>query len=730
MSLPAMRDLEAFVDVSNAGRRSSVSVLSFDVESTKHTPATIVAGSSSVLQIKRATWHIMQALAVFAVLTLLALVATILYYELRPSPSAAVITASNTVPTNGAACTDYYSYTCSSWLAANPLGPTEYERQMTLGPIQMRDSDIIEQILNGSMPSSSVLRTYFESCMDTDTISTLSWTPLQPYFEAISNITDVASYMAFSGRLLQRTGQALLVSAAPTPDPVNPNITMLLLESAGLTFPNPLYYEVPEFVTALEDTVASFFTSILNIPANRATAMGQQVAILEWAIAQLTEWPPTLVNATHFSDLTQLSTYNVSLDQLLLNANVTFGNNPFNVYMLSSDYFDYLNELFSTFDMEVLQAHAMWTLFYPISHLLDEASSAISFQLQYRVLLGQEQQPPRDQYCQAQVNKELGGLVDAAFINATWSAETRQQVDDMITQLRTAFSESIQSLYWMDEATKNATALKLQQITAFVGGRPIVHGSESLTLSTTGFLDNYLQLAALQQQVSMAALSSSLPALKQIIGSGTDVNAAYYAPHNTINVYAGIVQPSVFNASASPIINLARIGVIIGHELSHGFDNDGRLFDGEGKMQQWWTNTSISNFNNQTQCLVDQYSSMFIRQGNSGGFVDGELSLGENIADFGGVHFAYLAYRNWMSTSQLSWTEEQLQASDREFFTAYGQLWCTQSSPESLKVNLMDVHAPYPARINGPLQMFPPFAEAYGCPVGTPMNPSTQCFVY
>ena len=147
-------------------------------------------------------------------------------------------------------------------------------------------------------------------------------------------------------------------------------------------------------------------------------------------------------------------------------------------------------------------------------------------------------------------------------------------------------------------------------------------------------------------------------------------------------------------------------------------------------MEQWWTSASINSFNYQTQCIVDQYFSMFIRQANSGGFIDGELTLGENIADFSGVHFAFQAYRNWVSASQPLWTTEQLQASDRDFFTAYGQLWCTQSSPQSLQANLMDVHSPYPARINGPLQMFPHFAEAYGCPVGSPMNPSNQCFVY
>ena len=202
----------------------------------------------------------------------------------------------------------------------------------------------------------------------------------------------------------------------------------------------------------------------------------------------------------------------------------------------------------------------MWTVFYPIAHLLDQASSEINFQLQYNALLGQQQQPPRDQNCQAQANKELGGLVDAAFINITWSADTLHQVDDMISQLRSAFSLSIQGFFWMDGATKSATALKLEQITAFVGGRPIVPGSETLTLSSTAFLSNYLQLASLQQRVAMAALSSVVPSPKQIIGSGTDVNAAYYPYYNSINVYAGIVQPTIFNVSAPPTVNFARLG--------------------------------------------------------------------------------------------------------------------------------------------------------------------------
>ena len=726
MSRPLDQDLESFADRNN--RRSSGSVLSFDLESTKPGPGTIVGGSSNVVQVKRLTWRIMQASAVLAVLTLLALLAIILYYELRPSSSPAAITTLS--QTNEAACTDYYQYTCGSWLAANPLGPYDHETQMILSPIQTQDSDIIEQILNGSLPSSLVLRTYYESCMDTDTIAALSWTPLVPYFEAINNITDVVSYMTFAGSLLISTGQTLLVGADPQPDPTNPNITALFLGSAGLTLPNPLYYDVPDFLAALQSSISNFFSNILGLPADQSNALGQQIAILEFGIAQLSEWPPVLTDAIHFTDVSQLTAYNASLDVFLSHANITFGTNSFNVYVLDPQYFGNLSELFSTFEMEVIQAHAMWKVFYPIAHLLDQASSEINFRLQYNVLLGQQQQPPRDKYCQAQANKELGGLVDAAFINITWTADTLQQVDDMISQLRAAFSQSIQGFFWMDEATKRATAVKLEQITAFVGGRPIVPGSESLTLSVSAFLDNYLQLEGLEQRVAVAALSSPTPVPKQIIGSGTDVNAGYYASFNSINVYAGIVQPSIFNVSASPAVNLARLGVIIGHELTHGFDNNGRLFDGEGRMEQWWTDTSINAFHNQTQCIVDQYSSMFIRQANSGGFINGELTLGENIADFGGVHFAYQAFRNWLSTSHPSWTTEQLQASDQEFFTAYGQLWCTQSSVQSLQANLMDVHSPYPARINGPLQMFPPFALAYRCAVGTAMNPSTQCFVY
>jgi len=168
------------------------------------------------------------------------------------------------------------------------------------------------------------------------------------------------------------------------------------------------------------------------------------------------------------------------------------------------------------------------------------------------------------------------------------------------------------------------------------------------------------------------------------------------------------------------------LGAIVGHELVHGFDNNGRLYDGEGVLRQWWTNESIARFDNRSQCIVDEYSAMFIRQNNSGGFIDGELTLGENIADVGGVHMSYLAYRTWLATQ----SHLDQMASDRLFFKSFAELWCIQESPQFLQTSLLDVHSPFPARVNGPLQMFPQFAQAYSCPAGSAMNPEEKCFLY
>lgn len=323
----------------------------------------------------------------------------------------------------------------------------------------------------------------------------------------------------------------------------------------------------------------------------------------------------------------------------------------------------------------------------------------------------------------------------ALFIRDRFNEDSKKTALEMIETLREAFIELLEDNEWMDDLTRQVARDKALAMNQHIGYPEFISKPELLNklytdieIKPNEFLENMFRLRRfralqnikkLRQPVTKRHWSTELPVV---------VVNAFYNPNK--NDISGILQPSFYSRHFPKSVNYGGIGVVIGHEITHGFDDKGRQFDREGNMKQWWNNATISAFNNQTECMVDQYSSY--KLASVGLYVNGRMTRGENIADNGGLKQSYRAYQKWVRTHGvepllpgLALTHDQL------FFLNYAQIWCGSMRPEDAESKIMSsVHAPGPIRVLGPLSNSPDFSRAFGCPLGSPMNPSKKCSVW
>ncbi|KAI4463568.1 zinc metalloprotease family m13 neprilysin-related [Holotrichia oblita] len=323
------------------------------------------------------------------------------------------------------------------------------------------------------------------------------------------------------------------------------------------------------------------------------------------------------------------------------------------------------------------------------------------------------------------------GIADKSFLTVT-----KPKVDEMLINIKDAFVQRVKTLKWMDEKTKNATLEKSEEMVSFIGFPEWLLNKSALEYYYTGitiandtFLENMLSIIEQYTPYRLANLREINPRTWRT--DPTTVNAYNYFGDNSINVPMAILSFPIYHLGLE-VLNYGAIGSVLGHELTHGFDNTGRKFDKYGNYIQWWSNDTIETFEKKTECFVAQYENFSLPNINA--TVNGKMTLGENLADNGGLHHAFLAYKNYQN---LHGTEPQLPGfekfnDEQIFFIAFGSIWCESRSDESLKSQLKhDEHCPNPIRVAGTLQNSDDFSKAFNCSMGSKMNPKkNKCRIW
>jgi putative endopeptidase len=368
--------------------------------------------------------------------------------------------------------------------------------------------------------------------------------------------------------------------------------------------------------------------------------------------------------------------------------------------------------------MSTWRAHLRWRVLDRMAQdrSLPRAFVDARFQFRAKNFTGAKELTPRWQVCVAEVDGALGMALGRAFVARWFGGDAGPTTRKLVVDVERAFATNLAGLSWMDEATRGQARKKLDAITNKVGHPDAWRTYDAVKVERASLARSLASASAAEKQRDLDKIGRPLDRSDWQLTPPT-VNAGYEPQLNEMIFPAGILQPPFYDPAAPLPVNYGAIGYVVGHELTHGFDDQGRQFDAAGNFRDWWTPEVTKRFETRAACVADQYSGYVVVDDLK---VDGKLTLGENVADLGGVKFAFAAYRDATAGQKLPDVEGF--TPDQQFFLGVAGVWCGKDRPEYLRVRTkVDPHSPEQHRVNGPLRNLPAFREAFHCPAGSPM---------
>ncbi|RHZ01816.1 hypothetical protein DYB31_014039, partial [Aphanomyces astaci] len=392
-------------------------------------------------------------------------------------------------------------------------------------------------------------------------------------------------------------------------------------------------------------------------------------------------------------------------------------------------YIDKTEALLNTTTLEDLRTIVEYKLIHASSiHLTPEFCTA-NWNLFGKKIDYEEVEPTRETFCVSQASSTVGELLGQYFFDAVWSADTAKTVDELAKALKSSFSTGIATADWLDNSTRASAQTKLSKLVHLVGGPEKPQLYPTLTLDSKSYLNNRWKISQVNIDTNLK-LNGQPVDKRKFVMPPQESTAQYRYNMNQMEVPGGILQPPVFDVKYDAAQNFGGIGMAIGHEITHGFDNTGRKFDGDGKLNNWWSSATSTAFNTKAQCIRDQYANFVVKNEVTGdvlGNIDGWISLDENIADNGGLKTSFRAYHEYLKKFPSQYTEE---AGDKLFYLSYAQVWCSKNTEDQLLWNMRDKYPPGRFRVTGTLQNDAEFARVFQCPTVSYMNPPEKCLLW
>ncbi len=389
------------------------------------------------------------------------------------------------------------------------------------------------------------------------------------------------------------------------------------------------------------------------------------------------------------------------------------------------DFMKALNALVDSTSVADIQTYLTWHLLQSKANVLPKPFRDAEFDFFSHTLGGVREMPARWKQCVQATDRALGEALGQKFVEVAFSGNSKTKALQLVGEIEKAMEIDIKNADWMSPATKDQALTKLKQVSNKIGYPEKWRDYSSLKVVRGDHFGNSLRATEFSIHRNLSKFGKPVDKTEWGMTPPT-VNAYYNPPENNINFPAGILQPPFYNANADDAVNYGGIGVVIGHELTHGFDDQGRRYDGQGNLRDWWTPADAKNFETRADCVVKEY----------GGFtpvpnvkLNGKLTLGENAADNGGIHLAYAALMESLAGKVLpkkdGFTPQQL------FFLGYAQIWCENSTEQSSRMRAMtDPHSPGEFRTNGVVQNLQEFSQAFSCKPGDPMVSENACRVW
>ena len=660
--------------------------------------------------------------------------------SLEATPFAAEVLAS--MDLDAEPCQDFYRYACGGWLDATELPSDQTRWARSFSVIHERNRGVVRDILEqaaaepGDDPDRRRIGDYYASCMDEATIEKAAGTPLAPLLEEIARVGDSGSLLAVTGKL-HRHAVGALFGAQALPDFKNPDLNISFFFQGGLGMPDRDYYVAEDekkrqLMADYEKHVAHMLT-LLGEEAEQAAADAARIVAFETRLAEASRpraemrIPEKLYNKIDVGGLKEL-TPKLPWDAYL--AAIGYPD-VVDVSVATPEFFEALETLVGDTDPAVLRAYLRWHVVNSTAAVLSSAFVDANFEFYGRKLQGQQEMQPRWKRCVAATEGALGEAVGKLYVERRFAGDSKDVALEMIHDIEAAFESSLPELSWMDEVTRGRAVEKAKAVGNKIGYPDVWRDYSSMKVQRGHHFANVM--AARGFDFDRDAGKIGKPVDRQEWRMTPQMVNAYYTPlQNEIVFPAGILQPPFFHRDFPAAMNYGAIGAVMGHELSHGFDDQGRKFDPQGQLREWWEPAASERFSEQAECVDDLYSSYEVEPDVR---VDGTLTLGENIADIGGLKQAYVAYQSWWarheSSPATSASSVQGLTDDQLFFVAFGQVWCSLSTPEQVRLRITtDSHSPPRFRVIGAVSNNPEFAEAFSCKEGTPMRPKKVCEVW
>jgi endothelin-converting enzyme/putative endopeptidase len=634
-------------------------------------------------------------------------------------------------------CVDFYQYVCGGWMKNNPIPPDQAawdvyaklsdENRQFLWAILEEDAK-----LGKRTPAQQRVGDYYAACMDTDAINARGIAPLQPELDRIAALQDRQQLAAFLRDGANQRGLYFL-GAGAEPDPKNAGMMIVGVEVGGLGLPDRDYYTKTDAKS--QDTRQHYvaYMAHLLVLAGEPQAQADQDAAATMKI----ETALATASLTRVERRDPYKTYHpmkidavdAMIPSLELGAYLNQEHVPAavlaNVDVAQPKFLEALQTELATEPLDSIKA-------YLRIHALNAASASLSsnfedarFDFYSKYMRGVPQMPARWKRCEGQIDRALGEALGQEFVARTFSPDTKQKVLVMTQQIEQSMQQEIENLDWMSPATKQAAVAKLHLVYNKIGYPDKWRDYSMLAIERNDYFGNVMRAHAFEEKRNWAKVGKPVDKNDWYMSPPT-VNAYYDPSMNTINFPAGVLQPPLYDSKEDDAPNYGDTGGTIGHELTHGFDDEGRQFDGQGNLRDWWTPADARGFEDRINCQRDQYANYVIVDDIH---INSKLTSGEDVADLGGTLLAYLAWKK--QTAGMSLESKDGFTPDQRFFIGYAQWACENNRPENLRVSAVtNPHSPGKYRVNGIVSDLPQFQQAFACKAGQPMVSAKACKIW
>ena len=650
-------------------------------------------------------------------------------------------------------CDDFYKYACSKWIAANPI-PSDEVFWSTGSGLEMWNDAILRETLEAASkddpkrtPVQQKIGDYWAACMDESGIEAAGLKPAQPVLDRIAGLkskSDITLEIArlhheFPGAWESSDNQANapFFGFSGGQDYDDASKVVAQIDQGGLSLPNRDYYintddKSGETLKKFRAHVQKMFV-LAGEPEAQAGSDADTVIAIETALAKAQmdnvkrRDPKNINNKFSLVQLRELTPH-IQWDVYLKAVNAPASDH----YIVSSpDFLRAEDKLLVEQPLENWQTYMRWQAIHHAAPYLNKAMVDENFDFFYHTLAGQAENQPRWRRCVHNADRDLGEALGQAYVDRAFPPESKARTLEMVHAIENAMQNDIETVSWMTPATKAQAIVKLKGIEDKIGYPSHWRDYSSVKIVRNNYLGNVEQASSFEFERWVEKIGKPVDRSEWTMTPPT-INAYYDPQLNTINFPAGILQPPFFEKTMDDSVNYGAIGMVIGHELTHGFDDQGRKFDAHGNLRDWWTAEDAKQYDERGKCISDEYT-QDVPDAGPGVKQNGLLTQGEDTADNGGIHLALIALAADLKSQGKSlddkgpdgWTELQ------RFFLANAYSWCSNIRPEITRLIVTtNPHSMPVFRIDNVVSNMPEFAEAFGCKAGQKMVRANACRVW